>query len=84
MTLNGSSKFTVFIIVAFATKENSYISREDKAASRVNTQPSSKYFSVRTRFILFLCFVYMLSYLEIISYALSSMNMMNTSNFEYE
>ena len=54
MTLNGSSKFTVFIIVAFATKENSYISREDKAASRVNTQPSSKYFSVRTRFILFL------------------------------
>ena len=36
--------------------------KKDRAASRANTQPSSKYFSVCNRFIPTLCFVYTLNY----------------------
>ena len=60
---------------------------KDRAASRANTQHSSKYFSVQMRIIIILCFVYMLQYGEsksTTSYVLLSMNMMSTLNFEYE
>ena len=82
-----SSKFTVLliIIVAFTKKkENRHISKEDRAASRANTQPSNEYFSIRTRFILILWFVYMLSYGEsksaTTSYMLLDMNTMSTTS----
>ena len=56
-------------------------------SSRVNIQRFSKYFSVRRRTMLILCFVYMLSYAEskaITSYMLLSMNVLSTWNFELE
>ena len=40
---HSSSKFTVLAVVAFTKEEN------DKTASEANTQPSSKYCSVRMR-----------------------------------
>ena len=57
--------------------------KKDRTGSRANAQPSSKYFSVRMQFILILCFVYKLSYGDT-SYVLSVINIMSTSNFEYE
>ena len=74
---NHSSKFT----------EKRHISKKVKAAGRTNTQAFSEYFSVRTRIILILCFVYVLSFIEsksITSYVLLSMSMMSTSNVQYE
>ena len=48
---------------AFTTKEKrQHIRKRGRAASRANTQLSTNYVSVRKRFILILCFVYMLSY----------------------
>ena len=79
---------TVLVIVAFTKNENRHISKKtERAASRANTQPSSEYFNVRTRFIFILCFVDMLCQGESnsrTSNMLLSMNMMSTSNFEYE
>ena len=62
---SSDSKFTVLVVVAFTTKEKSHISKNHRTTSKANTQPSSKYFSVRIRFILIWCFVHMLSCEEI-------------------
>ena len=49
---NHLSKFkALVVIVAFTTKDNRHISNKDRTASRVNTQPFSEYFIVRTRII---------------------------------
>ena len=84
--VNHSIKFAVLVVVAF-TKTKKKV-HKDKAASRVNTQPSSEYFSVRMLITLILYFSYMLSYGEsksaTLPYVLFSISMMSISNFEYE
>ena len=56
---NHSSKFTVLVVVAFNknNRKERHISKQDRAASRATTQPSSEYFGVSMRIILILCFV---------------------------
>ena len=70
-------------------KKKTHKKQPQNSKQNANTQPFSEYFNVRTRFILILCFVYMLSYGEskstTTSYVLISMHLMSgTSNFEYE
>ena len=85
--LNHLLKFTVLVVIAFTKKEKSHTSTKGRAVGRANKQPFSEYFSDRTGFIFILCLVYMLSYGESkspTSYMLLNINMMSTSNFEYE
>ena len=42
---NHSKKFAELVVVVFKTKEKNYISKNDRAASRLNIQPVSEYFS---------------------------------------
>ena len=64
----------------FTKGEKRHISKTDRAISRANTQPSSKYNSVRAQIILILSNGGSKS---TTSYLLLSMNMVSTSNFEY-
>ena len=71
-------------MIRVSQQQKSHTSKKGRTASRPNTQPFSEYFSIRMPFIL--CFVYMMSYGEskARSYMFLSMNMISTSNFEYE
>ena len=75
--MNYSLKFATLVVVAF-TKKRKETHKSKKVERAASTQPSSEYFSVRMRFILILCCLYMLDYGGLksttTSYMLSSMN----------
>ena len=56
--------------------------KRSKTVSKANTQSPCEYYSVHTRIIFILCFVYMSIHRESKSCLLLSMSMMSTSNFE--